>query len=268
VATINEILDRFEREYVPHLAASTQKNYRYHIEVLRTEFGARNADELKPRDFGPFLDVATGKSHRNRSLAVLSCAMSEAVGRWYMAERNVLRDVKRNPTHRRERYVTDEEFAAFKASASARVGLAMELSLLTGQKQGAILGLLWTNVLPDGILFRRGRRGKLLMVKMSPAVAHVLSQCRALAPQGPNVLSTRAGTAYTGAGFRQNWQKAMDKALKGGVIAERFTFNDLRAKSVIDSKSVGTAHRRLGLHDLSTTQQLHDRDVRTAEPLR
>jgi len=87
------------------------------------------------------MDVKKGKIQRNRTLAVLSCAFSEAVGRWYWLERNVLKDVKRNPSQPRSRYVNDAEYESCKASAPARVRLAMELALLTGQRQGDIIAM-------------------------------------------------------------------------------------------------------------------------------
>ena len=108
--TVGAILDRFEREYFPRLAPSTQREYRRHVRVLREKFGDCVAADLRPKDFGEFLDVKKGKFNRNRTLAVLSAAFSEAVGRWYWLERNILKDVKRHPAVPRDRYVTDAEF--------------------------------------------------------------------------------------------------------------------------------------------------------------
>ena len=78
--TVAAILDRYEREIVPTLAPRTQKDYARHLVKLRATFGDRIAEELQPRDFGPFLHVdnptGRGKIQRVRQLAVLSAAFT------------------------------------------------------------------------------------------------------------------------------------------------------------------------------------------------
>lgn len=119
--TVNEILTRFERDYLPYeLAPRTQIDYRRHVSHLRRAFGTRIVSELKPKDFGPFLDVRRGKFQRVRQLAVLSSAFSEAVSTWFLIDRNVLRDVKRPKGKPRDRLVTEEEFARDRAATSIR----------------------------------------------------------------------------------------------------------------------------------------------------
>ena len=112
----NTSTDSRENIY-PSLSPRTARDYIRHIGHLKAEFGTRFAADLRPRDFGPYMDVKKGKIQRNRTLAVLSCAFSEAVGRWYWLERNVLKDVKRNPgSGPRSRYVNDAEYESCKAS--------------------------------------------------------------------------------------------------------------------------------------------------------
>lgn len=70
--TVAQILDRFEAEYIPHeLAPRTARDYRRHVGHLKRLFGDRVAEELRPKDFGPFLNiVGKGKTNRVRQLAV------------------------------------------------------------------------------------------------------------------------------------------------------------------------------------------------------
>src|SRR5581483_10882630 len=104
------------------------------------------------------------------------------VGRWYVADRNPCRDVERNDSHKRDRYVTDAEYAAVYALASPRVKLAMDLALITGQRQGDLISLPFKNVSDEGILFRQGKTGKRLLVGMSPALAEVIERARRMTP--------------------------------------------------------------------------------------
>lgn len=266
--TVTEILDRFERDYVPTLAERTQKDYVRHLRTLRRWFGERLANDMKPRDFRDFMDVARGKIQRNRQLAVLSCAFSEAVGRWYWCDRNPCRDVKRHSSRPRDRYVTDEEFDSFKRSVPLRLKLAMDLALLTGQRQGDILRLKWSQVDREAgrIRVRQTKTGKRLGVRITPAVAEILDRCAALGPAGETVIRKRCGGSYTSEGFRAIWQRYMRRWVAAGN--ERFTFHDLRAKSASDSETIDAAYQRLGHTSMSMTRRAYDRGERLVDPLR
>src|SRR5262249_54698312 len=139
----------------------------------------------------------------------------------------------------------------------------------------------------DGILFRQGKTGKRLLVALSPALEEVLARARLLTPVqdiGGYVLHTRKGERYTSEGFRACWLRTMTKAMRGRpayrrrtekpvaalqpVLRERFTFHDLRAKSVSDSQTIQEAFERVGHTSMAMTRGTYDRGVRKVTPLR
>lgn len=82
------------------------------------------------------------------------------------------------------------------------------------------------------------------------------------------------GQPYTGSGFRSNWHRLIQTALKGRkrkngvvvlapVLKESFTFNDLRAKNATDD-DFEEAHNRMAHSDRKTTQQVYIRKPRRA----
>jgi integrase len=93
-----------------------------------------------------------------------------------------------------------------------------------------------------------------------------------MAPSAPDiggyVIRTRRGTRYTGEGFRALWQRTMRKAMKRGLLETRYTFHDLRAKSVSDSKTIQEAYERAGHTSMSMTRGTYDRSVRKVTPLK
>jgi integrase len=205
------------------------------------------------------------------------------VGRWYVAEKNPCQNVERNPSKRRTRYVTDEEYAIFYHLASPRLQITMDLALITGQRQGDLLTLKWASVkdfgrLQDGsedprngISFRQGKTGKKLLVGLSDALRDVLARARFMVPVvdiGGYVIRTRRGTPYSSDGFRACWQVVMKKAMKRGLLQERFTFHDLRAKSVSDSKNIQEAFERAGHTSMAMTRGTYDRAERKVTPLK
>lgn len=267
--TVNAILDRYERDCLDVLAPRTRRDYIRHIPVLRRWYGERIAEELKPRDFGPFLDVKRGYQQRKKQLAILSSAFTNAVSTWFMIDRNVLRDVKRKPSFPRDRLVTDAEFASMYRMAPKQVQLAMNLALITGQRQGDILSLRWSDIKDGAIHLRQGKTGKRLAIGLSQDLKKVLGRCAALPTPKPSrefVLITRRGNRYTSDGFRAMWQRTMRRWLKetGG---ERWTFHDLRALCATKCKDPQTAQRLLGHSNITMTLKVYRRGIEHVEPL-
>ena len=274
VVTLSDVFDRYIRDVIPTLAPRTQTDYLRHIKILRAWCGHMRPDDLQPRDVIRFLDVPKGKIQRNRQVAVLSAVYSKAVGKWCEAEKNPCAHVERNPHQHRSRYVTDEEYLAFYQIAPPRVRLAMDLALVTGQRQGDLLRLKWDAVTPDGIKFEPSKTarktGKKIIVGLSPTLSAILERCRRLLPDLPReyVLRTRTGRPYTSEGFRACWQRAMRKAKKLGLVKERWTFHDLRAKCVSDSGSLQEAFERAAHQSMNMTRGTYDRNFRKVTPLK
>lgn len=267
--TVNDILDRFESEYIPYeLSPRTARDYTRHVRDLRRWFGERLADEMRPRDFRDFMNVRKGRIQRNKQLAVLSCAFGQAVGVWYLCDSNPCRDVKRHRSRPRDRYIKESEFRAFQAMVPKRMQIAMELSLLTGQRQGDVLAMLWSQVdrTAGCIQIQQGKTGKRLEIAISPALSTVLDQCADMAPAGAHVIRRRDGERYTSDGFRAIWQRYQRRWAKLGN--ERFSYHDIRAKSASECKTVEEAMLLLGHANISITRRIYDRGVRRVQPLR
>ncbi len=230
--TINEIIDRYEREGMGSLSERTVRDYRRHIARLRTAFGSRTVGQLSKSDIEGFLRVPEGVKgglHRNRQIAVLSSMLSKAMD-WGWATYNVCSGVRRNTSEKEERNLTEQEFEGVRKLAAPRVRLAMDLAMLTRQPQGNLLTLRWDQVGEHVIRFRNKARRK-VEVEITPEIRKVLDECRKLSPNGEYVISKRkhkksVGGRYTTDGFRAIWQRMMRKWERAGN--DRFTFHDIR----------------------------------------
>lgn len=273
--TVSAILDRYQAECLPLLAPRTRKDYVRHLALLKNVFGHYVAAEMKPKDFSAFLyndGKIRGRIQKVRQLAVLSAAFTQAVSYWFWGlERNCLKDVKRPKSKPRTRYVTDAEFNAIKAIAPLRVKLAMDLALITGQRQGDLLSLKWTQLVDDTIQFQQAKTGKKLAIVITAKLDEVLDRCWLLQNGGKDggqyVITRRRGDRYTSEGFRALWQRTIRKALKLGAVKERLTFHDLRAKSGSDAKSLQEAFERLGHSSIAMTRRCYDRAIRKVQAL-
>lgn len=279
---MNELFDLYDAEYIPELESRTQRDYRGILVILRKSFGHMQANEVKPRHVADFINVKKGRIHRNRMVTILSTIYKIAMGSWCieMDLVNPCTVVKRWPTKPRERYVTDAEFQAVRALATPQLQVAMDLALLTGQRQGDIVGLTWKMVHAIGIArdkwfieVKQGKTGKHIGIKISPAVEAVLRRAKVMEPNFPHdyVLRTnprygKKGQRFSPDGFRALWQRTINQFVKNG--GSRFTFHDIRAKAISDNKSLEAAYLLAGHIDQKITRRTYDRNIRMVEPLR
>ena len=76
-------------------------------------------------------------------------------------------------------------------------------------------------------------------------------------------MSGSRGHKYTSSGFQTAWYRLMDDAFEKGVITERFTFHDIRAKAGSDAED----EKLLG-NDRRTLERHYKRKPTTVTPLR
>jgi integrase len=231
--TVTEILDRYEKERLPLLKRRTQIDYTRHLALLRRHLGHKIAAQLTLGDLADFMNVPKGKIQRNRQLAVLSAAFTEAIG-WRWLQSNVCKEVPRHVAKRRDRQLTDEEFEHARQLARPRTRLVLDLALHTGQLQGQIIALRWEQVHDDVILFRHTKTDKKVSVPITPKIAETLHACGWRSKnRGEYVINTRKGKPYTSEGFRACWQRTMKKWSRTGN--DVFTFHDIHAKWTRDN---------------------------------
>lgn len=269
ITLMSDLFDKYQAEIVPTLGPRTQVEYHRMLRRLRVVFGHMKPDDIEARDVGGFLATPhLGKISANKHVAVLSAVFSKAMGLWYVTKNNPCTHVVRNKKKKRDRYVTDKEFADMYVLCVPRVQIAMDLALLTYQRQGDLLDLKWENVWPEGIRFRQGKTGKRLFVEMSDKLEAVLVRSKAMAPQLPReyVVKRRNGKRYTRDGFRAMWQRSMRQFVKAGGL--RFTFHDLRAKAVSDSETLEKAFAGAGHTNMAMTRGTYDRGERKVKPLK
>lgn len=182
-----------------------------------------------------------GRPIGNREVAVLSNLFNVAVERGDI-EANPCREVRRNREDPRTRLVEEKELRAFTAWAlqqgpTAEVIVSMaEFAALTGNRRVEFRTLHWPQVDEEIIRLTRakqqGGREKRELIGRSEALDVVLARMKArptYSPMGAVFAAPQTGNPYKDDGFKTAWRRLVKQALADGVIAERFTFHDLRA---------------------------------------
>jgi integrase len=266
--TVADLLDRYQANCLPSLAPRTARDYVRHIGHLKARFGDRIASELKPKDFGPFIQERSGKKgqvQRVRQLAVLSAAFTQAVSFWYLLDHNVLRDVKRPKRPPRDRLIEPQEFEAVRSQAPLRVQLMMDLAVRLGQRQGDLLDLKWADIRDGYVNLQQGKTGKRLAIEISPELKRIFGKCWMLPNRGEYVITRKCGGRYTSEGFRALWQRTINSYCRRG--GRRFTFHDIRALCATKCSTPEEAMKLLGHTNISMTLRVYRRGVERVKAL-
>jgi integrase len=276
---MSELFDLFQKTYGHEVTPRVRRDYKNMFLILDDAFGHREVTAVRPRHVAEFINEPdVGKVHRNRMVMLLNMVFLRAMGSWCIDFDlvNPCIPVRRHPTKPRTRYVTDEEFAAFRVTVPATVQVAMDLAVIIGQRQSDITQMKWDQVHMEGpretweIWIDQGKTGKRLAIGITPAVEAVLARAKLLEPQLPRVyvIRNQFGRAYTPDGFRALWQSYMRPWRKAHPGVTGWTFHDLRAKCVSDNKSLAAASLLAGHRNQTITGSVYDRNRRRVEPLR
>jgi len=142
---------------------------------------------------------------------------------------------------------------------------------LSGLGKGDILSIKLEHLKDDGIHVHISKTKKDIIIEWTDALRKSVHTIRALPrPRkvtGLDLFCTRDGRPYTVTGFSSIWQRKMKAAIEQGVIKERFTDHDLRAKSASDT-DIEHATRLLAHLDRKTTQRYYRRKAEKVRPLR
>ena len=157
--TMADLARRFMDEYAPaHLKPSTARLYRKIIaNRILPRLGKRRVSDIGKSDVVALHhDMRDVPGHANRTLGVLSRMLTLAEV-WEMRPEGVnpCRHVKKYPEHKRERFLSDDEYRRLGVALrdSERAGFvspaavaAIRLLMLTGCRSGEILSLRWDYV--------------------------------------------------------------------------------------------------------------------------
>jgi len=249
-------------------SAATLVSNRLEVENLKKAFGKMYPRDIKPTHIWEYLHTYRGKEapvRANREIALLSRMFSRAMGAG-LAQSNPCVGVERNEEVPRDNLVSDHDFRAFfkfawrRGDAPRRIALALLVAYLTGKAQGQVRMLTHRQVTPEGIYFGKRKRGAATLVQWTPmlrkAIKAALAMPSACAPL--YVLHTQDGSGYSDSGFKSIWQRLMNDWVAQGYA--RFTFHDLRAKTVTDMEEQGRKASNLTGHKLEqTVNRVYDR---------
>lgn len=263
--TMNRVFDKYQLEVIPTKAERTQRDNLSELKNLRPVFGNMRPEDVKPRHISQYLALRTAKVRANREIALLSHVFTKALN-WGVVEHHPCLKIEKNEEYSRDRYITDEELAAFSEYCPKWLRLYIRLKYLTGLRQGDLLKLRWSNVTEKALSLTiaksgRGnkRKGQLRVeYQMTPGLAQVLKDLRSLQRVGNStapIFLSRSGKPHSNSSLDSAWDRAWSKVRREQACLEHFREHDVRAKSATDAELHGQDATALLSHsDKKTTR--------------
>jgi integrase len=251
------VIERYRTQVLPTKAARTAAVQQHELRRLSAVFGHMRPLDVQPSDCWGYYTARGSGSAAHHEVRLLSHVFTWA-RRWGVVAINPARGLGLTTPEPRDRYVSDDEFLAMRAVVPDMIGYAMDLALLTALRQGDILALERRNLTDDGLVVGTSKTKKGLIFPWAAELRLTVDAILREKPQFRRALiARRDGKPMTSSGFQSIWQRAMDKYVAAG--GERFTFNDLRAKSISDTGSLLEASQRAGHTDQAITKRVYRR---------
>ncbi|MFU8764473.1 MAG: tyrosine-type recombinase/integrase, partial [Haliea sp.] len=284
VYCMQDLLDRFQYEYLPTKAPATQKYYLYGLPMVRRGFTTKKfpVDAVQPHHAYAMVDYLTrteSKKKAKQAAEVLSSALSYAVMTGVINRNPLIGQFKKPSTEGRTREITNEELLAFGGALPLKWQLYLSLKLHThGRRKGELLRIRHSHLDEEGIIFINNKRtsDRFRVGWTEPLrqiVTAIMDQHPPIPPvhkelhQDPYLFYNRKFTPYikedgTTSGFDSIWQRYMRNAVENGTLTEAFTEHDLRAKAV-EGKSLEVASKLLRHTSPQVTQKHYRRAIET-----
>ncbi len=209
------------------LRPRTQKDYRAHLAAIEDAAGPMAAAAIDRSFAYEFQQVAAatlGARQYAYRMQVLRLLLSwgERTGK---VPTNAATKMRISMPKSRDAIWSPDQFAAFSSAADDRMALAMMLALWSGQRQGDVLAMKWSDIDAGRIVIRQSKTGATVHIPISKPLAAFLD--RATRTEAPTILTNPAGESWGEHQFRAAWVRTQKRAKVAGV-----TFLDLRRTAV------------------------------------
>lgn len=266
--TVELLIARYKAEELPKKAKATQKSRLQELKPVEKAFGHMGPDDIEPSDVWNYYRARGEIEQAKHEVRGLSAVLSFGRRIGACKNPNPCFGLRLEGSGPRDRYVTDAEFLLVRDLAPEILGYAMDTALLAACRKNDIIRMERKHITGEGIQYEPSKDGKFSLIEWNDELRATIDGVLRVSPRVRQfIFCTQEGKQLTPDGFNTAWQRLMTKALENG-LKERFTFNDLRAKSASDAESDEEAAARLNHTSTAITKRVYRRLPRRAKALR
>lgn len=257
--------------YFSELKPRTQKDYLQHQKKLIAVFGEVKADNIKPEHVRTFMDKRglQSKTQANHEMASMSRVYKWGYERGYVKS-NPCAGVMKFKAVKRDRYITDEEYAAIYNVADDVVKAAMEIAYLCAARLSDVLGMKWKQITKEGVFIQQGKTGIKQIKAWTPRLSNAIELAKSISASiqaNDPVIIGQHQDHYTKSGFSNRWRDARSRAsIQLGYDLD-CTFHDLKAKGISDYMGSTKDKQLFSGHKSESQVLVYDRKVRVTPSL-
>ncbi len=241
-----KLIDRAHGHIIKGLAPNTVKQYDQARKILCEILAEFSPQQVTAKDVAAIKHHYVDKPNMgNRIISYLRMVFSFALEQQEV-ESNPCVGIKRHKEATRDRYVTDDEFAAIRGHGTPNLRPILDIAYMTGQRIGDVLKMRLSDITDEGIFVQQQKTKQRVLIEMTPALRKAIDDARALPRpiRGLTLFCTRrGGRPYS---YRTVYDMTMAAVAKAKV--EDFRIHDLRAKALTDAKMAGLDAVALGGH--------------------
>ncbi len=216
--------------------AKTRKDYLRYIAAIEEKFGTIPLKALKDaRCNAAFLDwrdnLTCGPRSKDYHWTVLKMILNWGANRGLLQWQAPARTKKLYKADRSEMIWLTADIAAMRKACSHELAWALDLALLTGQRQGDLLKLTWSQAREGWLVLKQGKTNARVQIPVKGDLATLLAE---MPRRAVTILTNSRGCPWTEDGFRASWTKAF-----GSAGLSDLHFNDLRGTAVVNLADAG-----------------------------
>lgn len=238
VGSMDTLIDNALESIRHKLKKNTWMQYQTASRKLKLMLADFSPEQVKAKDIAAVkLALAKTPNMANRCLSVLRQVFDYAVEQ-QLVDSNPALGIKRHLEQKRERLISQAEYAKIYAKAGPRLQIIMDLLFLTGQRVTDVLTIKRMDLRDEGIYFEQDKTGARLLVRWTPELQSVVKRANELSNVQSLIylLQNRRRKAPDYSTIKLQWNIACKAA--GVVDAD---LRDLRAMS-------GTAAEQQGMN--------------------
>lgn len=226
VTTLADLIVKYQasREFTS-TSDATKKDYTRYCNIIHARMGSIPIQALESKSVRrDILEMQNDYLDRPRAadylISTLRRVLSVSIKMGYIKTNAAVSIDRLHATNRSDKLWTNESIKAFKAVAPVELQWAMDLALVTGQRQGDLLNLRWDAISENQIKIRQSKTKKLVNIPVTPMVQDVLDE---IERRDDKILTMASGAPWRSDTFRTYWIKA---AREAGI--DDLHFHDLR----------------------------------------
>lgn len=208
------------------LADSTRQDYGNRLKIICELWGDQPIAAIQRKHVIALQDqFADRAATADRTVTVLRVLLAFAVKREYRDDNPAEGVEKLRKPKDVEGHTPWPDWAINKFNTvhgHTMMGLAVKLGLYTGQREGDVLRMRWSDIVGDRIYVRQSKTGTPLEIRLH---SDLLTALDAAEKRSPIILTTVSGRPFTSSNFRHHFAKAVKAA---GLRDLHLSFHGLR----------------------------------------